>query len=932
MPPSLQLSKRYYPPHVEDIRRKLDIVQGFGPATAEEWYKGIESMGRKRIDDASRWERWESAEGQGMLVQPSEKTKERVSPVDSRRLPAAQAVANPPSFSPYASPEGMCRVFLQCYRLENPVNLAIVHQPLPQRPEIPGQMIMPQPFPQHSYPSVRVERNLRDVNEAKAARRAEIERRCQFLQPPIPARILRHMESFQAAIQISQPLNDAAWDVLKPRLLAQREAAEKAEQDHNAHMTAIQAKLVERRHHDSGLKDSKENQDREWEESRRSIRDRLESYADQFIHSKWADGKAVGKNQCAKFAAEVLVHVREQFSGDASPERTGPQDPEQGAPSNGAAQESSEKLVLEDMKYVFDQKVKPFTDHLRKELFLCASCESNHKYYGFEGIIQHYGAKHTNAFSVGNIVVHWQSAEWPLEPPFHPHPESAKSGYHSSTASRTMSAQGHQMPPFSPFSLGGFTRGTTTTPQIPMGPYPVPQTSPTMYNPAIYPANAPPSYAPPSVSTGNYPYPAQGPPIAFGSAPMTGFQAPHPYQPSFDGHAQDMSGYQGYMPPPHGSTHTGQGLAAASWNPGAWAHQSAGTEPDRAGAASGLVSKQVGYDATSSSEPVRQAGNVPETQPSWKRPSRQLADIALSVWVETSDIRGLPDTVRVCVVVHHVISRFKDKFGTEPTLDMFIDFLETDPLLKPMGNVSGLACQACLSNARARGTSRHSRTFSQNGRKSYNLLSLLLHFQSAHSWADKSGNVSGANAKSSSLDWKRDLFELPDEGWFSTLARDLGDDSEKLQLISEAFPSFSKQSSSGFKFDERAKSNSVDGDGAGNGAETMISKLLSDNLWICNLGSTMVGTASGGAASTGERSPKRATSASPREQRLQSLPAVGEDEYDPRRPALELHPVHQLRRHRRQPTYEFSDQYGDQVHYYEADDVRKAPHSCTTVC
>jgi hypothetical protein len=73
------------------------------------------------------------------------------------------------------------------------------------------------------------------------------------------------------------------------------------------------------------------------------------------------------------------------------------------------------------MKWVFDTKVKPNTEPYRKELFLCNACEYPSKYYGFEGVIQHYAAKHTSALSVGSVVVHWKS-EWPEYPPFHPDP------------------------------------------------------------------------------------------------------------------------------------------------------------------------------------------------------------------------------------------------------------------------------------------------------------------------------------------------------------------------------------------------------------------------------------------------------------------------------------------------------------------------------
>lgn len=78
----------------------------------------------------------------------------------------------------------------------------------PRPPTIPPGAFTPQPGPGTLPPTNRGERNLADANEAKANRKLDIERRCQQLQPPIPPNILRHMESFKAAIVISRPMNE----------------------------------------------------------------------------------------------------------------------------------------------------------------------------------------------------------------------------------------------------------------------------------------------------------------------------------------------------------------------------------------------------------------------------------------------------------------------------------------------------------------------------------------------------------------------------------------------------------------------------------------------------------------------------------------------------------------------------------------------------
>lgn len=83
----------------------------------------------------------------------------------------------------------------------------------------------------------------------------------------------------------------------------------------------------------------------------------------------------------------------------------------------------TQKLTLENMKWVFDIKIRPFTDAFRKELFVCNRCPGNSKKYSLEAVTQHYAAKHTSTLSKGNAVVYWR-AEWPEESIFNPEPGS----------------------------------------------------------------------------------------------------------------------------------------------------------------------------------------------------------------------------------------------------------------------------------------------------------------------------------------------------------------------------------------------------------------------------------------------------------------------------------------------------------------------------
>lgn len=269
----------------------------------------------------------------------------------------------------------------------------------------------------------RVARSPQEVEEARQARRAEIERRCKELEPPLSANVLQHMDAFQAALQITTPLTEAAWDLLKPRILAQREAAELVEHERSAQLAALQAAMPSALPDDLSTKGGKEPGDREYEQAQEPLRKKLGEYADDYINGQWSGGKMLERDNAPIFAIHVLLHVRRRYNEDKQlgflpsfdpPRRKDHRDTPPLEPF----------LSLDNMKWVYDNKVRPLTDKHRREHFICAGCteEKKPKWFAFEGLIQHYGAKHTSAFSKGNIIVHWQTAEWPEEPPFHTNP------------------------------------------------------------------------------------------------------------------------------------------------------------------------------------------------------------------------------------------------------------------------------------------------------------------------------------------------------------------------------------------------------------------------------------------------------------------------------------------------------------------------------
>lgn len=558
-------------------------------------------------------------------------------------------------------------------------------------------------------------RGLHDANEAKANRKADIERRCQQMHPPIPPNVLRHMDSFRAAIQISQPMTDYAWSVLEPRLVAQLPAAQQAEADHVSRVTAMPRSL-DRRPSEVNPKESKEIMDREWDEAQRPVRDKLSAIADDFIDTDWDSGRAVTYENSPKFAVDVLVHVRRTYYADSAIENT-------------TSNPSRPKLVLDCMKWVYDNKIKNLTEQFRKELFLCygSGCEGNTKFYGFEGVVQHFGAKHTNAFSVGNIVVAWREAEWPEETPFHPDPTSVKHAFHSVSGTAAHSGYGAY--------YGGYSRAGTSTPHMQAH---LPQASPGPYQ---YSGHYGGPFAPPQLTSTavsgyeynqtygtpleTYQYHAMAPPGAYGAHPGSGYMT----SPAITNPA--------IAPPPTGPTQ------AASMRD--TSHRS-----DDANHRTSLFDKQVST----------------------------VIEMANDIWKQTSGVKDLPNSLRIYVLMQRVISKFHVDFNHEPNLDHFIDAFSNHQVPRALKHAPGLSCKACQVEV-----SHYARS---EERKTYAASNLFLHFKSQHFGSHVSAYGNGHLPRS--LDWKEDMIELPSDRFISGLIHAPGMDDDKLHMVATVFP------------------------------------------------------------------------------------------------------------------------------------------------
>ena len=346
------ISKIYWNDDILKIKQRYDQTKEMG--ASEEWLKGLESEGSSYEADADRMSRWETGVIPGSNI----------------------------------SRKGRGGSHSNVYqRARNP------SLPLQKRPRN-------SPHHAGSHPSTRHERTASEVVE----RQDEIELRCLKLNPAMHANVLIHAPAFQAAIKSTQPLNDQEWQLLLPKLNAERPSAEKAAKQHQEEHERLQRRQEERRRLEWKEKEEWVRRERIWEESQVSVREMLGKIVDSEI--KAFGEKKIDKLVAPRFAVKILVNTRIEYYRQVCR-----------VPRPEEEKPKIIRLVLENMKWIFETKLKPLTEPWRKDLFRCRGCgDTVPKLYCFHGVIQHYLAKHISEMSRRKDV-HWR-AEWPEDPPF----------------------------------------------------------------------------------------------------------------------------------------------------------------------------------------------------------------------------------------------------------------------------------------------------------------------------------------------------------------------------------------------------------------------------------------------------------------------------------------------------------------------------------
>ncbi|KAK1778843.1 hypothetical protein QBC45DRAFT_150619 [Copromyces sp. CBS 386.78] len=684
--PDTEKQKLFSPSDVEEVTKEYHEVQALGPGALDEWMKGLKNRGKNAQNEASKWEKWYMSGGV---------TRMRTELYPGYINNKASSIPTPNSATPAALPTS--------YPTAPPA----------ARAQVPSSQASAQQRP---------DRTAEEVAELKAIRKAEIERRALLLDPPLTPDVLRHLPAFEAAMQIVLPFQDKDWDFLKSRLLTQRGEAKHRHPELLVPKEEVQQDRTERRQLEATLattKEARELIDKQWEETQAPLRARIAGLADEAIRENWGKGKKVTRDNCAKFAVDVLCYIRKRFYAEVAEKvatarsagREIPVDPPEGP--------FTQKLTLENMKWIFDTKIKPHTESYRKELFYCNGCDANSKTFGFEGVIQHYAAKHTTALSLGTIVVHWR-AEWPQYPPFRSDPRPSKQPPHShgfrppfvGNLGGAVLPQGHNYPS---------TNGHAGFP--PYQPYPAPGYHTAPY-PEQYQAIPPPVYpSSPYTPAPQQPFYGQPPP----QPPLQ--QQPYVSQPPL---------YPPYQPP------------TASYPP------PARSEPAQVYGPPPPAAQAYNYNSFQANAHNSYPGIQPPGYPDgYQIRLEEVARSSREIWNSLGVIRDLPGSIRVFVTIHHLMKRFYTKFSEVPPFTMFIDGLSNNKDMRPVRNVNGLVCKAChlgLGNA----------AHVQEERKTFSLPQLVNHFQSKHIEPMQAQGVYPL------LDWVLDMILLPN---LDTLSR-----------------------------------------------------------------------------------------------------------------------------------------------------------------
>ena len=696
---------------------------------------------------------------------------------------------------------------------------------------------------------------------------ASAERDCSGLDPPVAMGPLGTKEHAQQVWQNHQPSTEMFCDVSSSPMVKQLCSNEKKAQGAIRDYIPAGEEFVQRHFQESQYQTSTANSERDTEALNSLVKSCLDALADEIVNSRWSEGKDVTKDTSPKFAADVLVQIRQRYYAH------GPSEDWSQCCDSGFKEihpDGRPCLTLENMKWVFDHKVRPLTDQFYKELFLCNGCDGNTRFYGFEGVVQHFAAKHTTQFSMGNVVVHWR-AEWPEDPPFNPNPSLARATNYKAPISE--SATTTNVASSEDTHLGGihhqdFMDKARNTAR--------PTSSGGMGVQWAHHLNMPRNLGPESLSINVMDNRAPVEDLAttathsLPTVPET-TAAIDPFLPGSEWH---LAG--GYGSPP---SHSSAPIVIHRPAPSHFSQLQANlTQSDRQSKPivpvnySNVFSPS--FQPRHSSSGPRLAGAF-EHSDLYMRQLEDMARHAKDAFCSLGNVKEMPGSVRIFVTIQHTVSRFQATYVNEPSLSMFIDGLDRNATMRPVRSVNGLACKACVISRSALDTG------DSGNRRLFTLPHLVNHFRTAHEQATLlTGSVRAEKLPFS--DWKFDMIELPDVSIISNLAIASGMTTAKIKLIRAVIPGAFTSAQAGAGTGAAADVNVLEATQASPTSEVGLVRTLSlSSHGDCSFGHHPSDPQQLHnqplAQSTGEldHMPPQEVSESP-----------GEDEYDPRRPAV----------------------------------------------
>ena len=432
VPVGVELQKYYFKPDIDALQEQANEARSFGAAAAEEWYKGLPARGQQAQNDAARFEQWELNRGLANARSALFKL--------NANIQRGENMAQHAPLLPSRPPVTVAPLTVEDPRILMPTTLPPLRQyGIPPGLETSYNMPSMQSDSasmgsQKSAGGDRALKGSRERARIRSHKKQDIIARCSKLSPPISREMLERMDTFDAALQVPMLLNDSSWETLKGRLLQQRH---KIVLEDEAKSAARIAPIP------GQFRPPSRTDDFMLAHANTSKRDKLGQIAEEFIKQKYGHGGWVTFPTSPQFAADVLVHTRQRFIEEEARVRS--------LQEQTGTITFEENLKLEDMKWVFEQNVKPRTEQIRKDLFLCPECpvQGTVKYFAFESIIQHYASKHTTEQKVS-----WKW-DWPETPPFNAHPERVHTPTPSITHTPTLSH-----PPLSAMSPGSVLSST----------------------------------------------------------------------------------------------------------------------------------------------------------------------------------------------------------------------------------------------------------------------------------------------------------------------------------------------------------------------------------------------------------------------------------------------------------------------------------------